>query len=66
MPTEAVQTPKQRTLDLIARLPEDSTYDQILQELALDRMIEAGLDDFTHGRTLSHEEVRREVAAWER
>lgn len=66
MPTEAVQTPKQRTLDLIARLPEDSTYDQILQELALDRMIEAGLDDFAHGRTLSHEEVRREVAAWER
>jgi predicted transcriptional regulator len=64
MPAEITQTPKQRTLDLITRLPEDSTYDQILQELALDRMIEAGLDDFEHGRTISHEEVRREVATW--
>lgn len=62
MRPETVQTPKQRSLDLIARLPEDSTYDQILQELALDRMIEAGLEDFEHGRTLSHQEVRREVA----
>lgn len=56
-------TVKEQMHRIIDTLPEDSSFDQILRELAFARMIERGLDDVDHGRVINHEEVRREVKA---
>jgi predicted transcriptional regulator len=60
----ATLTAKAQALQLLSELPEDSTFDQILQELSFARMVEEGLDDLDQGRSLSHEEVRREAESW--
>jgi predicted transcriptional regulator len=63
MPT-AETTPKARLLQAIQDLPDDSTYEEILRELAFARMIERGLADSEAGRTISHEEMGQRIASW--
>lgn len=58
------RTAKQKMLELIQDQPEDSSYDEILRELAFARMIERGLEDEANGRTISHEEMKASVASW--
>lgn len=55
---------KEQMVQIIEAQPEDSSFDEILRELAFARMIERGLDDADHGRTVSHDDVRREVESW--
>jgi predicted transcriptional regulator len=53
-------------IDIIGRQPDDSTYDEILRELAFARMVQRGLDDADAGRTLSDGEVRRKIESWQK
>lgn len=55
---------KDRLLQVIRDQPDDATFDQILTELALARMVERGLADSDAGRTVSHEEVKRQIDSW--
>lgn len=55
---------KEQMVQIIKSQPEDSSFDEILRELAFARMIDRGLDDVDHGRTISQDEVRREVESW--
>lgn len=48
-------------LAVIRDQPEDSSYDEILLELAFHRMVECGLEDARRGRVMSHEEVGRRI-----
>lgn len=52
---------KDAMIDIIGRQPEDSTYDEILRELAYARMVRRGLDDGDAGRTVSDDDVRRKI-----
>ena len=63
--TEAI-TPKDHLMQTIEGLPADSTYDEILRELAFARMVERGLADSDAGRTISHEELDRRITSWKR
>jgi predicted transcriptional regulator len=49
---------------IIAEQAEDSTYDEILRELAMARMIERGMDDSQHGRTIDNDEMKRRIDSW--
>lgn len=60
----AERTAKDRILETIREQPDDSSYDEILRELTLARMIERGVADSKAGRTISHEELGRRIAAW--
>ena len=46
-------TAKEQMARIIEAQPEDSSYDEILRELALARMVERGLADSDAGRTVS-------------
>jgi predicted transcriptional regulator len=52
-------------VQIIQAQPDDRSFDEILRELAFARMIERGLADVDQSRTVSHEEVRREVESWD-
>lgn len=64
--TTAEPTPKDRSLQTIQDLPDDSTYEEILRELAFVRMVERGLADSEAGRTIDHDEMGRRIASWAR
>jgi len=55
---------KQTMTELIARQPDDSSYDEILRELAFARMVERGLEDSDAGRTIADDDVKRKIDSW--
>lgn len=57
-------TAKEKARQIIDDLPEDTSFDEVLKELAMHRMIERGLDDLDSGRVVSHEQVKRRVESW--
>jgi predicted transcriptional regulator len=58
-------SPKHRMLDIIESQPEDSSFEEILRELALARVIELGLADLDAGRIVASEEVKRRIESWQ-
>ncbi len=59
-----MSTAKDAMADIIARQPDDSSYDEILRELAYARMIQRGLDDAADGRNVSDDVMKRKIDSW--
>lgn len=55
---------KEQITKILQDQPDDSSYDEILRELAFARMIERGLADSDARRTISHEEMGRRIKTW--
>ena len=55
---------KEQMIKIIQEQPEDSSFDEILRELAFARMVERGLADSEKGRTISNEEMKRRIRSW--
>lgn len=49
---------------VIEAQPEDASYEEIMRELAFERMVERGLADARAGRGVSHEEALRRIRSW--
>jgi hypothetical protein len=58
---EAMATAKDELTKLIQDQPDDSSYDEILRELAFNLMVHRGLMDSDEGRTISNEEMQRRI-----
>ena len=59
-------TDKERVKAVIDAQPENATFDEILKELAIERMIERGLADYRERRTISHQEMGARIQSWRR
>lgn len=57
---------KEKMTEIIKNQPDDSSYDEILKELAFARMVERGLEDSRAGRTISNEEMGRRIRSWQK
>jgi predicted transcriptional regulator len=55
---------KEKMIHIIYKQPDDSSYDEILKELAFHRMVEKGLADSEQGRTISNQEMGRRIRSW--
>ena len=58
-------TPKEQMVKVIEAQPEDSSYDELLRELAFARMIDRGLADSDTGRTISNQEMQERIRSWQ-
>lgn len=52
--------------EIIETQPEDSSYEEILRELAFERMVENGMDDSRKGRVISNQEMERRIRTWQK
>jgi predicted transcriptional regulator len=59
-------TAKEQITELISRQPDDSSYDEIIRELAFELMVQRGLKDSDEGRTVSNEEMHRRIKTWQK
>ncbi len=57
-------TTKEAVIDLIRRLPDDATIEDIMEELYVRQQIEEGLRQLDDGRGIPHEEVVERMAKW--
>jgi predicted transcriptional regulator len=55
---------KEEMTRIIHEQPDDSSFDEILRELALARIIDRGLQDSEAGRTISNDEMKRQIDQW--
>lgn len=55
---------KEQIAKILQDQPDDSSYDEILQELIFVRMVEKGLADGDAEQTISHEEMKRRIRTW--
>ena len=57
-------TAKQELTRLLERQPVDSSFEEIIRELAFSVMVQKGLSDSDAGRTISNEEMRERLSSW--
>ena len=55
---------KEEIAQIVQQQPDDSSYDEILRELAFVRMIARGLLDSQAGQTISDEELSHRIKTW--
>jgi len=55
---------KQKMKEIIEAQPDDASYEEIIRELAFERMVEKGLDDARNGRVVSDETIRHRIKSW--
>ena len=59
-------TAKEHIAEIIKRQPDDSSYDDIVRELAFDLVVQRGLKDSDERRTISNEEMKRRIQTWQK
>ena len=57
---------KEKMTEVIQSQPEDATYEEIMRELAFEKMVARGLEDSRRGRVVSNDEMERLVRTWQK
>lgn len=58
-------TAKDQIKKILESLPDDSSYDELLRELAFKRTIDKGLTDIKSGSVISNEEMNTRIMSWQ-
>ncbi len=61
-----MQTVKDIMIKIIKEQPDDSSFDEIIRELAFSKMIDRGLADSDRGIVIPHEEMGKRIASWQK
>lgn len=59
-------TVKEAMTKIIQEQPEDSSFDEVLRELAFAKMVNKGLSDSDAGRVISGKEMKRRIELWQK
>jgi len=59
-----MSTTKDKMTEIIRSQPEDATYEEIMRELAFEKMVDRGLEDSRSGRVISNEDMERRIRTW--
>jgi hypothetical protein len=54
-------TAKQRALDAIERLPENVSFEEVMERLYFVSKVERGLEEEAAGQSVSHAEAKRRL-----
>jgi len=57
---------KEKMTEVIQSQPDDATYEEVMRELAFERMVERGLADSRNGRVVSNDEMERRIRTWQK
>jgi ribosomal protein S3AE len=60
-----MSTIKERLTEVIQQQPDDATFEEILRELAFERMVQKGLKDAQTGDTISNEAMKQRIEQWQ-
>ena len=60
-----MQTAKEKITEVVMAQPDDATYEEIMRELAFEKMIARGLEDSRAGRVVPDEEMAHRIRTWQ-
>ena len=55
---------KELVLNVLTRLPDDCTFEDMAEKLRFLAAIQAGIDQLDRGEGIPHEEVKKNLASW--
>jgi predicted transcriptional regulator len=55
---------KDLAIDVVRSLPDDTTFEVILEEIAILAAIRRGESAIEAGRVVPHEEIKKRLATW--
>ena len=61
-----MSTTKEKMAEVIHSQPDDATYEEIMRELAFERMVARGLEDARAGRITTNEDMERRIRSWQK
>jgi len=61
-----MQTVKEKMTEVIKSQPDDSSYEEIMRELAFKRMVDKGMEDSRKGRIVTNEEMQNRIRTWQK
>ena len=61
-----MQPVKDIMIKIIQEQPDDSSFDEIIRELAFSNMIDRGLSDSDKGNVIPHEDMGKRIASWQK
>lgn len=57
-------THKERIMELIRKLPDDVSTEDVMEALYFQEVVDQGLADAEAGRLVSHEDAKKRLAKW--
>lgn len=55
---------KHAALQIIQRMPDDATLEEIMYQLYFRQRVGRGLQELEEGKTISHAELKRSLVRW--
>ena len=55
---------KEEVIKTISELPDDVTYEDIIEEIFVQSKIDAGLNQLDEGKYLTHDQVKERMGKW--
>ncbi|UMQ57633.1 hypothetical protein FH585_15460 [Leptospira interrogans] len=55
---------KQQAINLIESLPDDTSFDDIMEELFFSKKVQQGLTELDNNKTISHTQILEEIDKW--
>ncbi|XDD48341.1 hypothetical protein AB3N60_18565 [Leptospira sp. WS39.C2] len=55
---------KQHAINLIGNLPDDTSFDDIMEELFFSKKVQQGLIDLDNNAVFSHAQILEEIVKW--
>ena len=59
-----MKTPKQEAFEILARLPDDVSFETLIAQLHFKASVLRGLAEARRGEGIPHEEVERRLEMW--
>ena len=59
-----MQSGKQNAIKVIEQLPDESSFEDIMEKLLFLQKVEEGLEDIRQDRVTTNEDVRKRLARW--
>ncbi len=61
---QRMETAKEQVQQILQKLPEDASLEDIQYHIYVRQKIQQGMDDVEAGRVVSHSEVQQRLAKW--
>ncbi|PJZ29638.1 hypothetical protein [Leptospira kmetyi] len=55
---------KQQAINLIESLPDDTSFDDIMEELFFSKKVQQGLTELDSNKVVPHEQILEEINKW--
>jgi predicted transcriptional regulator len=59
-----MSTAKELVREVLETQPDDASYEEIMRELAFDRMVARGMEDARAGRAIENDEMEQRIRQW--